>query len=202
MDGRVAASRLRRCPETGFSLIEVLVANIMMAVAVLSFVHTIGAANKLNRATEERALATVTLGRFLERMRADTSWSSLYRRLRQLSAESSYDPGLSSLAVDTSLPSWPVTEYYPDLEVPASLGTVSFLVQVPVAEVDGLPVLLETAEAPRYGLPHDLNRDGVIDSDPRNMDYCALPVVARVRWGRPGGEFQEVVVATWLRGER
>jgi hypothetical protein len=147
-------------------------------------------------------LATVTLGRFVERLRADQSWKDLYTRLRQRSAESADDPGLSSLAVDTSLPTWSVTDYYPDLEVPASLGTVTFLVQVPVTNVDGVPSLVESVDAPRYGLPHDLNSDGEIDSKSRNVDYTALPIVARVRWSRPGEQAHEVVLATWLRKAR
>ena len=178
MRGQGAQSRL--CagrPEAGFSLIEVLVANIVMAIAVLSFVHTIGAANKLNRATQERALATVTLGRFVERLRADLSWNDLYTRLRQRSTACDDDGcGLQS--------------------------TVTFLVQVPVTDVDGVPSLVESVDAPRYGLPHDLNSDGEIDSKSRNVDYTALPIVARVRWSRPGEQAHEVVLATWLRKAR
>jgi len=188
--------------EAGFTLIEVLVANVILALAILGFVHCILVGNKVNRATEERALAVVSLGRFMERMRADTSWKDLYDRLRPLSSESANDPGLASLAVDTSLRTWPVTDYYPDLGVPPSLGTVRFLVQVPTTGFLGVPSLVESVDAPRYGLPNDLNGDGLIDSNPRDGDYTALPVVVRLRWGRPSEKPKEVVLATWLRGER
>lgn len=104
--------------------------------------------------------------------------------------------------MDRSLPTRPVTDYYPDLGVPASLGTVTFLVQVPSAVIGGVPALRENIVAPRYGLPRDLNGDGVIDSNSRNQDYTALPVVVRLRWVRPGEQPHEVVLGTWLRGER
>jgi Tfp pilus assembly protein PilE len=185
--------------EAGISLIELLIANIVMVFAVLSFVHTIGVSNKLNRATQEKALATVTLSRFVERLRADTSWSTLYTRLRQKSVENAKDTGLTQLKVDLTLPTYPITTYYSDLTIPASLGTVTFLVQVPVATVNGQPSLVENVVAPRYGLPHDLNSDGKIDAA-AHTDNTALPIVARLRWTRSGQQPHEVVLATWLRG--
>ncbi|HEX6812594.1 MAG TPA: hypothetical protein VF384_13290 [Planctomycetota bacterium] len=186
----------------GFSLIEVLVANIVLAVSVLVYVQCIGTQSKLNRATEEKALAVVTLGRFVERLRADTNWATLYARLRPLSMESTDDAKLSDLAIDPALKTWPVTNYYSDVSVPPSLGRVTFLVQVPATDSMGVVALRESAPAPRYGLPRDLNGDGAIDSGPRNDDYTALPAVIRLRWERAGQQVREVLLATWLRGER
>jgi hypothetical protein len=55
---------------------------------------------------------------------------------------------------------------------------------------------------PRYGLPADLNGDGVVEASPRDDDYLMLPVVVRLRWRRAAEGSNEVVLATWLRGER
>src|SRR5262245_3130756 len=114
-----------RAGEAGFSLIDVLIANVVLAVSVLVYVQCISTESKLGRATEEKALAVVTLGRFVERLRADSNWSTLYDRLRPLSAESKNDPKLTHLGIDLALRTWPVTTYYPDVGVPPALGTVT-----------------------------------------------------------------------------
>jgi hypothetical protein len=202
MHGAASAAPAARASAGGFSLIDVLIANVVMAVSILVYVQCIGTESRLSHATEEKALAVVTLGRFVERMRADTSWSTLYTRLRPLSAESTNDPNLTHLGIDLKLRTWPVTSYYTDVSVPPALGTVTFLVQVPSTVVGGVAGLRETANAPRYGLPHDLNGDGKVDSNPRDADYLGLPVVVRLRWQHTGQPPHEVVLATLLRGER
>ena len=74
--------------------------------------------------------------------------------------------------------------------------------QVPVTTVAAVADLRESAVAPRYGLPHDLNGDGVADGNPRSADYRSLPVVVRLRWQRPGHTPHEIVLGSWLRGDR
>jgi type II secretory pathway pseudopilin PulG len=201
MSGQALAPAPRGA-EAGYSLIETLIGTVVLAVSILVYVQCIGTESRLGRATQEKALAVVTLGRFLERLRADSSWSTLYDRLRPLSSEGKQDPDRSDLGIDTALRTWPVTDYFSDVGVPASLGAISFLVQVPSDTVFGNTGLHESSNAPRYGLPHDLNGDGRIDSNPHSGDYTALPVVVRLRWERPGQAAREVLLATWLRGER
>jgi hypothetical protein len=144
----------------------------------------------------------VTLEKFIDRLRSDPDWDGLYARVVDLSAESAGDATLSSHAVDLALPTYAPTDYYSDFVAPTQLGTVTVLVQVPAADRSGTTVLREDVDAPRYGLPADLDGDGVIDGDPRDDDYQSLPVVVRLRWQRAGEHAQEVVLATWLRGER
>ena len=60
--------------------------------------------------------------------------------------------------------------------------------------------LYEDTDAPRYGLPADLDGDGYIRGTSRATDYHVLPMVVRLRWKRPGRDSQEIVMATWLRG--
>jgi len=134
--------------------------------------------------------------------RADPDWVGLYARLRPLSRESAGDATLSRQCIDTTLATQAAATYYPDFGVPAVLGTVTFLVQVPVKTDAGVAALREDEVAPRYGLPHDLNGDGVIDGNARDADYRALPIVVRLRWQRVGKPASEVILATWLRGDR
>jgi hypothetical protein len=193
----------RRSPEAGFTLVDTLIGAAVLVIAILAHASSVISSHRLNTTAEDHALAMETTTRFVERLRADPDWKGLYTRLRTRSWENPGDTGLARLSVDTSLPTFAPTSYYADFTAPRSLGTVTVLVQVPATLLPtGVKGLREDAVAPRYGLPGDLNGDGAIDSDARDADYRALPVVVRVRWRRAGQAAQEVVLATWLRGER
>ena len=148
---------------------------------------------------QERGLALLTAQRFVERIRADTDFAGLYARLRPGTAESAGDVGLTRLGPDQALTAFDASTYYADFTAPATLGTTQILVQVPVGTVAGVAALRENLVAPRYGLPADLNGDGAVDGASRDADYMALPVVVRLRCGRPGRRTCEVVLATWIR---
>jgi hypothetical protein len=66
----------------------------------------------------------------------------------------------------------------------------------------GLAVLREDADLPAFGLPFDLNGDGVIDGSARNADYRALPLTVTFRFDTAGAAPVEIAVNTWLTGER
>jgi prepilin-type N-terminal cleavage/methylation domain-containing protein len=199
--GAIRRVRSRRS-QRGFSLIETLIASVVLVLAILGHAASVITAHSMNRTTEDTAIAAQTLGRFVERLRADPDWAGLYARLRALSAESASDAGLSNLGADPALACYAATSYYADFTVPSALGSATFLVQVPSLAVSGTSALRESAVAPRYGLPYDLNGDGVVDSASRDADYVKLPMVARIRWKRATGDSKEFVLATWLRGER
>jgi hypothetical protein len=58
--------------------------------------------------------------------------------------------------------------------------------------VDELGILREDFEEPTFGMPRDLNGDGVIDGDNRIDDHILLPVRVRVEWnGNTGDRFVE-----------
>jgi hypothetical protein len=195
--------RARRPRERGFTLLDTLIGASVLVIAILAHSSTVISSHRLNTNAEDHSLAMETLTRFVERLRADPDWKGLYSRLRPRSAENPSDTGLVHLSQDTSLPTFAATSYYPDFTVPTRLGTLTVLVQVPATLLPtGVEGLREDAIAPRYGLPTDLNGDGVVDSDARDDDYRALPIVVRVRWKRAAQGAQEVVLATWLRGER
>jgi Tfp pilus assembly protein PilV len=183
-------------------LIEVLASMVVVTVALLAYGSSVLQNHKYSAAAEEHGVAVLTLERFVERLRADTDWAGLYARLRPLSSESAGDATLTSLARDASLTTHAPSAYYADFDVPASLGTVTVLVQVPSTTVSGVAGLRENANAPRYGLPMDLTGDGDADGDIHNDDCAVLPVVVRLRWQHKGQAADEVVVATCLRGDR
>jgi hypothetical protein len=183
-------------------MVDVLIGSLILMAAVMVHSATVLSVQRRSASAAERGIAFETLARFVERMRADLDWAGLYARLRPLSMESTGDTTLSRLSVDLNLTTRPVTSYYGDFTVPTALGTVTVLVQVPSIDAGGVLALRENVNAPRYGLPYDLNGDGVIDGNSRNADYLGLPIVVQLRWQRPATRAQEVVLATWLRGQR
>ncbi len=64
----------------------------------------------------------------------------------------------------------------------------------------GNETLREDIVAPEYGLPCDLNGDGVIDSKNHAADYKILPLVIRLDWPIAGGGTRTVSFAAVLGG--
>jgi type II secretory pathway pseudopilin PulG len=201
----VCASQKRR-PRTqaGFGLVEVLFSAAILVIAVMGNASSVSSSHSGVRQVTDRSKALEVFGRFLEQLRGDEDWGGLYARLRTRTAEGAQDANLTHHGVDPSLATHAPTVYYADFTLPTDLGTVTFLVQVPASRAGaGTPLTLrENLVAPRYGLPADLNGDGTIASDSRESDYRALPVVIRMRWTRSNGAAEELVLPTWLRGER
>lgn len=199
-----AGPRRAHLRQAGFGLVEVLFSAAILVIAVMANASSVSSAHTGTKSVNERSKALEVLSRFLERVRGDDDWAGLYARLRILSQEGARDTDLSSLAVDAALRTYPATRYYSDFSVPSELGDISFLLQVPASRAGtGTPLTLrESQVAPRYGLPSDLNGDGIVDGNSRESDYRVLPVVVRMRWTRANGQSEEVIVPTWLRGER
>lgn len=190
--------RTHRVPNAGgFALVEVLLAAAFVAVAILGLASTTLAGHRFAQAEEARGVALQTTRAFLERLRSDEDWTGLYGRLW-----AKVDP-----QVVPAGSTWPAGVYYDDFEVPAILGEVRIRVEVPAAlppdaTAGTSPILREDVPLRRFGLPYDLNGDGVLDSDPRENDYRALPVIVEVHWQPAGGIPQKLRTSAWLRGER
>lgn len=200
--GRRGTARRSPRVEGGFVLMDVLLGAIVLAIALLGHAASVLSSHRLDQSVECRGDALATLEKFVDRLRSDPDWDGLYARVVDLSAESASDATLSSIAVDLSLPTHAPTDYYSDFVAPTHLGTVTVLVQVPSTTRTGVAALREDASAPRYGLPADLDGSGTVDGAARDDDYLSLPVVVRLRWQRAGEDAEEIVMATWLRGER
>lgn len=180
----------------GFSLLEVLVALSILALGLLAHASNSFSGQRLTQSEARRGTAIQTLRRFLERMRSDVAFATLYDRCRTL-----YD-----LAPQTDPPAHAPARYYADFEVPAELGDVRVLVEVPRSPPANDPggdwVLREDVTLAAHGLPFDLDGDGVIDDQPKDGDYRALPVLIHFAWTGVGDAPQRLRVSTWLKGER
>jgi Tfp pilus assembly protein PilV len=86
------------------------------------------------------------------------------------------------------------------MEVPK---TMDCHVQLPTTtDATGNEVLREDTIAPEYGLPCDLNGDGVIDGKNHAADYKVLPMVIRLDWPTVDGGTHSVTFTTVIGGGR
>jgi Tfp pilus assembly protein PilV len=84
------------------------------------------------------------------------------------------------------------------LEVPK---TMDCAIGLPTTlDAAGNETLREDAVAPEYGLPCDLNGDGVIDNKNHAADYKILPLVIRLAWPTADGGTRTVTFATVIGG--
>lgn len=250
-----------RC-EGGFSLIEVMVAALVLVIALLANAGTVGSGQTNQQYVAERRMAHEVFRRFVERLRdaaaqdVGTASGSFYLHLkaqhlallnestgeradndlddtgsdrglrlsRNLRAAGLYPARPNSAVPGTSVNDhygWlspnPVpgsTDPYEVFDIPASLGEVGFVVEVPAAATlaDTRVMLRESLVAPRYGMNVDytgdgkadgldLNGNGTIEADAREdkNDYKLVPVVVRMRWERRGRASEEIVMPVWLR---
>lgn len=182
----------------GFAMTEVLLAAAFVSLAILGLASSTLAGHRFAQSEEARGVALETTRAFLERLRSDEDWTGLYGRLW-----SKVDP-----QVVPAGSTWPPSVYYSDFETPGILGEVRVRVEVPAApspdaESGMGPYLREDVSEQRFGLPYDLNGDGLLDSQPRDNDYRALPVIVELHWkAAAGGVEQTIRTTAWLRGER
>lgn len=260
--GPVVRGGRRLGPQAGFSLIEVLVAALVLVIALLANAGTVGSGQTNQQYVAERRAANEVFRRFVEQLRDAASndvgaaGGSLYLHLKAqylaLLTESTterVDTALQDVGADPGLrlvrnlraaglyPARPngvvaassvndhygwlspnpvpgATDPYEPFEIPASLGEVGFLVEVPSSRTasDSRMMLRENLVAPRFGMNVDytgdgkpdgldLNGSGNVTDTPREdkNDYKLVPSVVRMRWQRRGRAPEEIVMTVWLR---
>lgn len=194
------ASRRRLRPQDGFTLIEVLIGTVVIAVALMGHMASTFAEYKLARTEQARSEALHVARQFVERLRSDEDWAGLYARLRELQLKAEQGTTQGERLEDGRV-AWPPQTYYPDFVLTDFLSTLVVLVDVPFDPLEP-GVLRENLVAPRYGLPADLDGSGTIDGESRLADYRVLPVVLTFRWRPNGDDAHQLRLSTWLRGYR
>ena len=172
----------------GLSLVEILIAVAVVLIALLAGVSSVTGASVLSETNQETASALQVARGTMETLRG-SNFRDVVRTYNQ-------DPG-DDLAGVGSAPG-------PNFAV-VNLGAQS-------GDADGLPgevrlpltsagQLVESQNLPEFGLPRDLNSDGVIDNADHSNDYTILPVMVRVRWrGRTGN--RQISFSTMLGAGR
>jgi len=77
--------------------------------------------------------------------------------------------------------------------------TMTCRIELPTTvDATGADFLREDVVAPEFGLPADLNGDGVIDAANHAADYQMLPVIIRLEWSTSGGGTRSATYAIVL----
>jgi len=187
-----SAPRARR--RAGFSLVEMLLAMIVMAIAMIGLSGSVVATLSLNRVNRETTAATEGARRMIETI-ADTSQISFPEIYRAYNGEPSDDPAGVGTAQGEG---FEVEGLAPRADDPDGLvGRVRFPTLVNGA---GEWELREDIVDPGLGMPRDLNGDGLVDAEDHSDDYILLPVTVVVEWQGVSGNRAlqlQTMIAEW-----
>ncbi|MHC5011450.1 MAG: type IV pilus modification PilV family protein [Planctomycetota bacterium] len=196
---RIAAS------QGGVTLLEILFGIVLLAIGLMAQTASTLSEHRMVREQEYRSEALHVTKQFTERLRSDDDWAGLYARLRVL-ADAADTPGSGAVLLDDGREAYPPATYFSDFVPNDAMQDAVVLVDVPAAPLDADPTgpafLREDVTDAHFGLPADLNGDGSTDGDARDGDYLVLPVRIIWRWVPSGEGTRELVLNTWIRGER
>ena len=165
------ASPTRRGSRAGFSLIEVLVAIVILTVAVCGVSSSMISALTLNRVNRETAIAEAAARRMMEQA-GNTEFQRIFATYNTNPADDPTGPGTSPGA------NFVVFGLTPnDDDADGRVGEISF----PVIDVAGVPQLREDVVDAGLGMPRDLNGDGP-DLVDHSDNYRVLPIRVRISW--------------------
>lgn len=168
---------------TGFTLVEVLVAVLVLVCALTAFTRSLLGTVQLGRSNREAALATEGARGVIEAFYA-ADFEDVFALYNETAAD---DPIADTPGADFDVLGLAAR----DDDVDGRVGKVRF----PTIDVGGVEVLCEDVNDAGLGMPRDLNGDDVVDADDRSGDYRILPVEVTVQWdGRSG--LREVVLRT------
>lgn len=168
--------RLRAQPRAGFTLLEVMFATAVLAIAISGAASAMLSAIQLDRVNRETSIATQEARRILEQAQ-DRNFDELWALYNRDPAD---DPP-AAVAAGT-VPGWtfPVPGLTPqegDLD-----GFAGEVMMPAVQNVVGVWELREDVVDVALGMPMDLNGDTIPDLLDHSGDYRIIPMRARVQW--------------------
>ena len=143
---------------------------VVLAVVVGSFLGVLASLRELEDSNRELSLAYMEMERAVEEIRTQ-NFDEVFA---MYNADTSDDPG--------GMPEVPGSTF----TLQGTLGheaegSAQGTIRFPVDGKDGT-YLREDLDAPEFGLPRDLNGDGVIDGQNHNEDFVILPMIVRIEW--------------------
>lgn len=155
----------------GFTLVELMIAVLLIVVAMAGYLHSIVQSSATAEATRRMALATQSARETIEAMKS-TAFEDVFATYND---DPNDDPGGVGMAPGAgfAVPGLEAAPGDPD-------GLVGQILLPVDAAVPG--VLREDLANPIFATPRDLSGDGVVDAADHSGDYALLPVVVRLAW--------------------
>jgi prepilin-type N-terminal cleavage/methylation domain-containing protein len=158
----------------GFSLLEVMFAAVILAIAISGAASAMISAMRLDRVNRETTVAMLEARSVLEQLQS-LDFEAIYAAYNQSAAD---DGGVAVPG-----PNFAVPGLSPDpADADGIVGRVSF----PEVQNGATWELREDVVDPELGMPMDFDGDG-IDGDDHSGDYALLPIRLQVRWSGVSG---------------
>ncbi len=172
----------------GFTLLEVMVAAVVLAVGVASVSGAMVSAIALNNVNRETSIAQQAARMMIETVRA-TNFDQAFATYNLSAFDDPLGPNTAAG------PNFAVAGLSPQIgDADNMAGQVVF----PTIVAGAVDLLREDVVDADLGMPRDLNSDGVIDAADHSGDYQILPVRVRVAWrgfsGNRALELESVLV--------
>lgn len=208
----------RRHPRGGFTLVEIMMVFILMAISIAIFSSTVASTSSQREQSRRQMIAVNAARNIVEEMR-NMPFKDIYATYNSRADD---DPsgagtapgmyfdveGLEPAQGDSD--GFVGTVVLPETTVSSGgSGLVSGVVGVVGGLAGGgasggnpgdpvvLTALREDCDLPEIGLPRDLNGDSVVDSLDHSHDYAILPVMIRIEWSM-GRSAQRIEISTQL----
>ncbi len=170
-------NRLCAGGEVGFTLVEVMIAIVLLCLAMLGFSRSIVSSMVASSTDREVRTAAEASRGALERL----SGSDFSEVFKLYNGDPADDPDGAGSAPGSTFDVTNLDSL--DGDPDGQVGEVL----LPIIEVDGTWQVREDLEWPQLGLPRDLSGDGVIDDQDHSLDYVLLPARVRIEWKGRGG---------------
>lgn len=170
--------------DRGMSLVEIMIALVVVAVAMLALASLITSSSRVAEESQYRTFAYNAARRVVEEMRG-VAFSEIYMRYNASTSDNPPGTCPGNTFVVDDLPNGPAgsttqgTLFFPE-------NTAGTLTETPS----------DALLAKDFGMPKDLNRNGAIDG--AVGAYYLLPVKVVVEWLMPGGKTSKVEVVTFI----
>ena len=192
---RVGASRGAVCARSaGFTLVEVMIALVVIVLALQGFSQSIVASMVAADADSEVRRATEGARQAMEQIKG-ANFEDIFALYNDYAGDDNTvtDPdGLPAPGSNFDVPGLTPIDGDPD----GSVGKITLPIVIDITT--GEAQLREDVNFTALGLPRDLDADGTIDGDNHIDDYMILPVIVRVEWRGTSGpsyvEFKTLLV--------
>ena len=217
-----------RSRDGGLSLVELIIAMAILAVAIMALVSSITSSSQIQQSTREKTLAYNAAREQIEKMRV-YAVQEIYSRYNSVTTDDNNYPsgGVSGhpgntfhvprLAAPSTIPgvftlptAWSVNRTdraWTDTKETNGITPISTDTFGNLLGNDGVGTIVfpesggsltETYVDSAMGMPKDLNRNGTAADTNVNSTYKILPVKIKVRWKMIGGKDTEIEVNTFI----